>query len=108
MTITTKIQLNQVYPIPAPAFNSELTGTPTAPTPSTSDDSNKIATTEYVKDNLDNYLPLSGGTVISMDVLHIIILQIQIGMLMQLKLCIFVKIQCILKETLLQILDGLP
>ena len=38
--MTTKIKLNQVYPIPAPAFNSELTGTPTAPTPSTNDDSN--------------------------------------------------------------------
>ena len=60
--MTTKIKLNQVYPIPASASDSELTGTPTAPTPSTSDDSNKIATTEYVKDNLDNYLPLSGGS----------------------------------------------
>lgn len=59
--MTTKLKLNQVYPIPASASNSELTGTPTAPTPSTSDDSNKIATTEYVKNNLSNYLPLSGG-----------------------------------------------
>ena len=33
-----------------------------APTPATSDNSTKIATTAYVKDNLDNYLPLSGGT----------------------------------------------
>ena len=60
--MTTKIKLNQVYPIPASASNSELTGTPTAPTPSTSDDSNKIATTAYVKSNLSNYLPISGGT----------------------------------------------
>ena len=69
--MTTKIKLTQVYPVPASASNSELTGTPTAPTPSTNDDSTKIATTAYVKDNLDNYststeiannyLALSGG-----------------------------------------------
>lgn len=35
-----------------------LTGTPTAPTPTAGDDSTKIATTEFV----NNYLPLSGGT----------------------------------------------
>ena len=33
-----------------------------APTPSTSDNSTKIATTAYVKSNLSDYLPLSGGT----------------------------------------------
>lgn len=69
--MTTKIKLNQIYPLPAQASNSELTGTPTAPTPTTNDDSTKIATTAYVKDNLENYstsseiennyLALSGG-----------------------------------------------
>ena len=57
----TKLKLSQVNPIPASANNSALTGTPTAPTQATNDDSTKIATTAYVKDNLDNYLPLSGG-----------------------------------------------
>ena len=62
--ITTKLKLNQVYPIPASASNSELTGSPTAPTPPTSDNSTKIATTEYVRNyNYANYLPLTGGTV---------------------------------------------
>ena len=45
-------------PINSPAF----TGTPTAPTPTASDDSTKIATTEFVHDNTDNKLPLAGGT----------------------------------------------
>ena len=69
----TKLKLSQVNPTPASASNSTLTGTPTAPTPSTNDDSTKIATTAYVKDNLDNYsttstiqstyLPISGGAI---------------------------------------------
>ncbi len=58
----TKLKIKQIYPEPAATSNSILTGTPIAPTPSTNDDSTKIATTAYVKDNLDNYLPLSGGT----------------------------------------------
>ena len=58
----TKLKIKQIYPEPAATSNSVLTGTPTAPTPATNDDSTKIATTAYVKDNLDNYLPLSGGT----------------------------------------------
>ena len=33
-----------------------------APTPATTDNSTKIATTAYVKNNLNSYLPLSGGT----------------------------------------------
>ena len=70
--MTTKVKNTQINPIPASASNSALTGTPTAPTPSVSDDSTKIATTAYLKDNLENYsttseiestyLPLSGGT----------------------------------------------
>jgi hypothetical protein len=40
-----------------------LVGTPTAPTPLITDDSTRIATTEFVKDNLSLYLPLTGGTV---------------------------------------------
>lgn len=60
----TKLKLKQVYPIPASASNSELTGQPTAPTPPTSDNSTKIATTEYVRNyTYANYLPLTGGTV---------------------------------------------
>ena len=42
----------------APKNSPALTGTPTAPTPTAGDDSTKIATTEFV----NNYLPLSGGT----------------------------------------------
>ena len=34
-----------------------------APTPATSDNSTQIATTAYVKSNLNGYLPLSGGTI---------------------------------------------
>lgn len=59
----TKLKIKQIYPEPAATSNSVLTGTPIAPTPSTNDDSTKIATTAYVKDNLDNYLPLTGGTI---------------------------------------------
>ena len=58
----TKLKISQVNPIPASKDTPALTGTPTAPTPSTSDDSTKIATTAYVKSNLSSYLPLSGGT----------------------------------------------
>jgi hypothetical protein len=47
--MTTKLKLNQVYPVPAQASNSELTGTPTAPTPATANSSTNIATTAYVK-----------------------------------------------------------
>ena len=39
----------------SPAF----TGTPTAPTPTSSDDSTKIATTAYVKANLSSYAPIA-------------------------------------------------
>ena len=42
----------------APLASPALTGTPTAPTPTANDNSTKIATTAYV----NNYLPLSGGT----------------------------------------------
>jgi len=45
-------------PLSSPAF----TGTPTAPTPTATDDSTKVATTEFVHDNTDNKLPLAGGT----------------------------------------------
>ena len=38
-------------------------GTPTAPTPASSDNSTKIATTKFVNAKAGNYLPLSGGTV---------------------------------------------
>lgn len=38
-------------------------GTTSAPTPDTTDNSNKIATTAYVRRNLANYLPTSGGIV---------------------------------------------
>ena len=42
-------------PINSPAF----TGTPTSPTPTTSDNSTKIATTAYVKNNLSTYAPIN-------------------------------------------------
>ena len=53
-----KSALNLKADLASPA----LTGTPTAPTPAVGDDSTKIATTEFVNDKADNYLPLDGGT----------------------------------------------
>ena len=53
-----KSALNLKADLASPA----LTGTPTAPTPAVGDDSTKIATTEFVNDKADNYLPLNGGT----------------------------------------------
>ena len=43
----------------APLASPALTGTPTAPSPPTSDTSTKIATTEYVKSNLGSYAALA-------------------------------------------------
>lgn len=63
--MTTKIKLNQIYPVPVQAFNLALTGTPTAPTPNTDDDSTKISTTAYVQNNLNNYVDLSSSQTIS-------------------------------------------
>ena len=58
-------KIEQKYaPLNSPAF----TGTPTAITPNSGDDSTKLATTAYVQGELSNftpsgsYLPLSGGT----------------------------------------------
>jgi len=48
----TEIDLSGYAPIASPAF----TGTPTAPTPSASDDSTKIATTAYVQNELNDYV----------------------------------------------------
>ena len=47
------------------AIGFDSTGTlyTSAPTPATTDNSTQIATTAYVKSNLNNYLPLSGGTI---------------------------------------------
>ena len=47
---------------PMPKSGGTFTGDVSAPTQLTTDDSTKVATTAYVKDNLENYLPLSGGT----------------------------------------------
>jgi microcystin-dependent protein len=55
-TITTA--LGNKAPLASPAF----TGTPTAPTPTKTDDSTKIATTEYVQDNIADYAPLASPT----------------------------------------------
>ena len=52
---TLKWRGNNVAVTASPAF----TGTPTAPTPSNGDNTTKIATTAFVR---NNYLPLSGGT----------------------------------------------
>lgn len=57
-TTLVKTALNAKAPLASPAF----TGTPTAPTPENSDSSTKLATTEFVKTETGNYLPLSGGT----------------------------------------------
>lgn len=57
-TYATKTELNAKAPLASPA----LTGTPTSQTPSTDDNSTKIATTAYVKSNLGNYATLNGAT----------------------------------------------
>lgn len=44
------------------ASNINFTGTPTVPTPTTNDNSTKIANTKYVKDNLVSYAPLNNPT----------------------------------------------
>ena len=46
-------------------YSPALTGTPTAPTPTSGDDSTKIATTAYVQDELDNYIPASDIAIIT-------------------------------------------
>lgn len=45
----------------APLASPALSGTPTAPTPTTGDDSGKIATTAFVAATAEKYLPLDGG-----------------------------------------------
>ena len=57
----TEVDLSGYAPIASPAF----TGTPTAPTPTSGDDSTKIATTAYVQDELDNYIPASDIAIIT-------------------------------------------
>ena len=57
-TSSVQTQLNAKAPIASPA----LTGVPTAPTPSTSDNSTQLATTAYVKSNLTSYQPTLTGS----------------------------------------------
>lgn len=40
-----------------------FTSSPVAPTPSVNDDSTNVATTEFVKNVVEDYLPLSGGSI---------------------------------------------
>ena len=54
-TYWTEIDFSKFAPKDSPAF----TGTPTAPTPASSDDSTKIATTAFIKAVLGGYAPLS-------------------------------------------------
>nr|DAG84179.1 MAG TPA: Baseplate wedge protein [Caudoviricetes sp.] len=49
------VDLTEYAKLSSPAF----TGTPTAPTQNTTDNSTKIATTAYVKNNLGNYAPIT-------------------------------------------------
>ena len=49
------VDLSDYATLASPAF----TGTPTAPTQNTTDNSTKIATTAYVKNNLGNYAPIT-------------------------------------------------
>lgn len=51
-------QVNAKASLDSPAF----TGTPTAPTASTADNSTQVATTAYVKSNLTSYAPLNSPT----------------------------------------------
>lgn len=52
---------------PMPKSGGTFTGNISAPTPSTNDDSTKVATTEYVQNNLDNYVDLTSSQDISGD-----------------------------------------
>lgn len=57
----TEVDLSGYAPLASPVF----TGTPSAPTPTAGDDSTKIATTAYVQDELDNYIPASDIAIIT-------------------------------------------
>ena len=48
--------LTGTYPNPTIKSSVALTGSPTAPTPAASENSTRIATTAYVKNNLDDYV----------------------------------------------------
>jgi len=56
-------EVNDALDLKADLDSPGLTGTPTAPTPSVSDNSEKIATTEFVVD----YVPIKIGTVLEYD-----------------------------------------
>ena len=51
--------LTGTYPNPTIKSSVSLTGSPTAPTPATTTNSTRIATTAYVKSNLSNYVTTS-------------------------------------------------
>lgn len=55
VVIDTVVNLTPYAPLDSPA----LTGTPTAPTPSTGDASAKLATTQYVQNVVAQYMPLN-------------------------------------------------
>ena len=57
--VTISALISSLAPLASPA----LTGTPTAPTPASDDNSTALATTAFVVTALGTYLPLSGGTV---------------------------------------------
>lgn len=60
-TILSKAEIESLY---APLISPALSGTPTiSTTPDKTDNSHKIADTAYVKNNLADYLPLTGGTI---------------------------------------------
>lgn len=56
-TLTNQVDLNNTLALLAPLASAALTGTPTAPTPLTSDNSTKLATTAYVQGQA--YAPLA-------------------------------------------------
>ena len=59
--ILSKEDVENLY---APLISPTLSGTPTiSTTPDKTDNSHKIADTAYVKNNLADYLPLTGGTI---------------------------------------------
>ena len=73
MSDVSKVKVNNItYDLKDPNIRDSptFTGTPTAPTPTAGDDSTKIATTAFVQDELDGYLPLSGGTMTGTLKLH--------------------------------------
>lgn len=73
--ITSQTDLQGALDVKAPIASPAFTGTPTAPTPATTDNSNKIATTEFVKNYFNTIEPVTvgstGATFLTLDAAYI-------------------------------------